>query len=176
MINERRRNLKILNKQLLVGGLLSAVGLSTVVGVGMASAQSGTANTTDPMSSLVQKIASKFNLNKDEVQQVFDEEREAREAEREKRQSERLQKLVDEGTITSAQKTAIDAKIKELKTEREASKDSMKDLSDAERKAAMESKRTELETWTKSQGLDLSKLRGIFMGPHGHHKSPDSRN
>lgn len=130
------------------------------------------------MSSLVQKIASKFNLNKDEVQKVFDEDRSAREAEREKDQAERLQKLVDAGTITASQKTAIEAKIKEMKAERDANKDSMKDLSDTERKAKMDAKKTELETWAKQQGLDLTKLQGVLMGGHGRggHNGPPPAN
>lgn len=164
--------MKGLHKSLVVGGLLTAVGLSTVAGVGMASAESGTSGSTDPMSSLVQKIASKFNLNQADVQKVFDEDRSARETEREQKQAERLQKLVDDGTITATQKTAIEAKIKELKSEREANKDEMKNLSAEERKAKMDTKKTELEAWAKEQGIDLSKLQGIFMGgghgPHGH--------
>lgn len=159
--------MKTINNSLLVGGLLTAVGLSTVVGVGMASAESGTSGSTDPMSSLVQKIATKFNLNQDEVQKVFDEERSAHETEREQKQAERLQKLVDNGTITAAQKTAIEAKIKELKTERKANKDEMKNLSEQERKTKMDAKKTELEAWAKEQGIDLSKFQGIFMGGHG---------
>lgn len=169
--------MKILNKSLLVGGILTTLGLGTLATVGIASAETGT-DSNNPMSSLVQKIASKFNLNKDEVQKVFDEDRSAREAEREKDQAERLQKLVDAGTITASQKTAIEAKIKEMKAERDANKDSMKDLSDTERKAKMDAKKTELETWAKQQGLDLTKLQGVLMGGHGRggHNGPPPAN
>lgn len=143
--------------------------MSTLAGVGIVSAQSGTADSTDPMSSLVQKIATKFNLNQDDVQKVFDEEKQERDAKRDEQQSEHLQKLVNEGTITSTQKTAIEAKLKELKAERESDKDSMQNLSESERRAKMDEKRTTLETWAKEQGIDLTKLHGIFMGGRGHH-------
>lgn len=124
---------------------------------------------------LVKKIAQKFNISQDDVQKVFDEERSAHQAEREKKAGERLQKLVDDGTITAEQKTAIEAKMKELKAEHEANKGTMKDLSEDERKAKMEEKRSALETWAQEQGLDLSKLKGVFGGPgggHGHRGGP----
>jgi hypothetical protein len=75
-----------------------------------------------------------------------------------------LQKLVDAGTITVSQKTAVEAKLKELKAARESNKDSMKDLTDDERKAKMEEERTSLEAWAKEQGIDLANLKGILMG------------
>lgn len=143
---------------------MGSVGLSSLAGVGMVSA----ASNTDHQDSLVSKIATKFNVNKDDVQKLFDEERAARQAEHEKEVSDRLQKLVDAGTITADQKTAIEAKLKELKASREAERENMKNLTEEERKAKMDAKRTELENWAKEQGLDLSKLRGVFGGPHGH--------
>lgn len=138
----------------------------------MVSAATSNGNGND----LAEKIATKFNLNKDEVKQVFEEEHTARRAEHEKRVSERLQKLVDEGTITAEQKTAIEAKLKELQANREEHHEEMENLSDDERKAKLEEKRTELENWAKEQGLDLSKLKGVFGGPrgHGHRGSPQS--
>ncbi|MCA9308935.1 hypothetical protein KC973_01015 [Candidatus Saccharibacteria bacterium] len=82
--------------------------------------------------------------------------------------------MVDDGTITSDQKAAIEAKLAELKEERESNRDEMKDLTPEERKAKHEEHRTELESWASEQGLDLSDLKGIFMGgrkggmgPHG---------
>lgn len=161
--------MKALTKSLVVAGVLGTVGIGTLTGANIASAESGTGgSSTDPMSSLVQKIASKFNLNKDEVQKVFDEDRTAHDAEREKQVTERLQKLVDAGTITAAQKTAIENKLKDLKTSREADRETMKDLTNEQRKAKMDEKKTELENWAKEQGLDLIKLKGIFGGPGGH--------
>jgi chromosome segregation ATPase len=160
--------LKISNKSLIVAGILGTVGVTALTGVGIASAESGTSNTADPMSSLVQKIASKFNLNKDDVQKLFDEDRTAHQAEREQHIATRLQGFVDDGTITAAQKTAIENKLKELKAERESDKETLKDLTDTQRKAKMDEKKTELESWAKEQGLDLSKLKGIFGGPGGH--------
>lgn len=134
----------------------------------MVSAQSGSGGNT-----LVDKIASKFNLNKSDVQKVFDEERSAHEAEHKARVEERLQTMVDEGSITSDQKTAILQKLDELKAAHDENRDSMKDLTKEQRKAKMDERKAELESWAKQQGLDLSKLKGVFMGPgHRGHGGP----
>lgn len=153
-------------KTLVIGGILGTVGVSALVGGNMVSAESSdSASTgTDPMSSLADKIASRFNLNKTEVQAVVDEQRTTMEAERESKRAEKLQALVDAGTITAAQKTAIEAKIKGMHTERESEKGSFKDLTDDQRKAKMDEKKTELEAWAKEQGIDLTKLDGVLMG------------
>ena len=82
-------------------------------------------------------------------------------------QSERLQKLVDNGTITSQQKTAIEVKLKEMKKEREAHKANFKEKTAAERKAEMQKHRSELEAWAKAQKLDLSKLKEVLGMRHG---------
>lgn len=116
---------------------------------------------------LVDKIASTFHLNKSDVQKVFDENRQAHEAEHKAQVEKRLQAMVDKGTITSDQKSAIIAKLDELRTQHEQDKGTLKNLTPAERKAKFDKQKSELESWAKDQGLDLSKLKGIFMGP-GH--------
>ena len=155
-----------IKNSLVAAAALATIGTGGFIGM-QAVNDEGNSSSTDPMSSLVDKLVSKFNLNKTDVQKVFDESRTEMEAKREAKTSTKLQKLVDAGTITAAQKTKIEAKIKELKAARESNKDSMKDLSDDERKAKMDSERTALETWAKDNGIDLARLQGIFMGGHG---------
>ena len=150
-------------KSFIAAAALATVGTAGIVGVSAVNAEANTSS-TDPMSSLVDKLASKFNLNKTDIQKVFDESRAEHEAQHEAEQSARLQKLVDNGTITADQKTKIEAKFKELKASREANRDSMKDLTEDERKAKMDAERTSLEAWAKENGIDLTKLQGIFMG------------
>jgi hypothetical protein len=165
---------KTLKNKILVAGAATAVGLSGLAGFGMVSAES--ANTNDGTSGLVDKLVSKFNLDKDEVQKVFDADRAEHEVNREKEQGKKLQSLVDEGTITASQKTAIEAKLKELKATRDTNKVSMKDLTQDERKVKMEQQRSSLEAWAKEQGIDLTKLGGVFMrggfGGRGHGDLP----
>lgn len=129
------------------------------------SAQSNNSGQSD----LIDALSSKFHINKDEVKQVFEEQHEKREAAHEKRQSERLQKLVENGTITANQKSAIESKLAEMKADREANKDEMKDLTPEQRKAKHDEKKAEIESWAKDNNIDLSKIKGVFVGgPEGH--------
>jgi hypothetical protein len=136
-------------KNLLVGAAVLSFGLTSIAGMSIASAAS---NTDTGSSSLVDKIASKFNLKKDDVQKVFDEDKTAREAERQKDFSDRLQKKVDSGDITAAQKTLIENKAKELQTKK-----------DTEQK--------DLQKWASDNKIDMKYLmHGIF----GHQDDSDS--
>lgn len=154
----------------LKSGVLAAAAVATVGAAGLVATQAVSAATNhsdNPQSSLVDKIATKFGLNKTDVQQVFDEEHAAREAEHEAKVTARLQSLVDDGTISADQKTLIEAKLKELKTERESDQSSFKNLTPAERKAKMDEKKTALEQWAKDNNIDITKLKGVFMGGPG---------
>ncbi len=146
----------------MVSGVIGAVGLGSLASASAVSAATSTNNDT-----IVDKLASRFNLNKDEVKQVFEDEHKAHMAERQAKLADKLQALVDNKTITAEQKTAIEAKLTELHTKHQANRDAMKDLTPEEHKAKMEQERSALEAWAKEQGLDLAKLKGIFMGERG---------
>lgn len=168
--------MKISSKRLLlVAGAVSTVGLASLAGISGVSAQSDNTN----KNGIVESISSKFNLNSDEVKKVFEEHREKREAEHDKKRSERLQKLLDNGTITANQKTVIETKLADLKSDREANKDSFKDLTPEQRKSKMDEKKAELEAWAKENGIDLTKLKGAFRGGHegrhGHRHQIDQK-
>lgn len=153
-------------KLLLVLGAITIIGV-VVLGSSQAFAQEST--TQNPVSSLVQKIADKFGLNKDDVQAVFSEHKNGVNANHSVRQEDRLSKLVSEGKITEAQKTLIINKQKELTEKRAANKDSLKDLSKEEIRSKMEAERAELEKWATDNGIDIKYLmmgpgRGFHMG------------
>ncbi len=150
----------------------------TVLGAGILSAstafaQQSTTSEQDPMSSLVQKIATKFNLSQDDVQAVFDEEHEERHTQMEANFEQQLSQYVSDGKITEQQKQLIIEKRKEMASERESSKDNFKNLSEDERKTQMNAKKTELEAWAKENGIDLQYLMpkggrgGPGMAGHG---------
>ncbi|MEK7626107.1 MAG: hypothetical protein AAB423_01980 [Patescibacteria group bacterium] len=149
-----------INKKLATIGTLGVVGMSSLGFVGLTSAQTSSSGDT-----LVDKIATKFNLDKDEVKKVFDEEHASRRAEHEKAMSDKLQKLVDEGKLTTDQKSKIESKFKEMKQQREANKDN--DLTEEERKAEMEKNHQALEKWAKENKIDLSLIRPDRAGGHG---------
>ena len=154
---------KSLRNSLLIAGATTTIGLSSLIGINAVSAKSDNSN-------LVDKIATKFNLNKSEVQKVFEADRKEHQEEHQAIQAKRLQKLVDSGTITEKQKSAIETKLKEVRDDREENRNDKADLSDEDRKQEMEKHRTELEAWARDEGIDLSKLKGVFMP--GGHKGP----
>lgn len=113
---------------------------------------------------IVQKIAEKFNLNVEDVQDVFDEERNDHHAEMQALWSERLDDLVNEGNITAEQKQAILDKHEELEDKME----SLKDLNWDERQEKMKEIREEFKNWASSQNIVLPLL-GPFGKGMGHH-------
>jgi hypothetical protein len=123
-----------IKKSLLVAGAVTTVGLASLAGVNTVSAATDTTG-----DSLVSKLAQKFNVGEDEVQAVFDEDKQARQAEMRTALSERLQEAVDDGDITAAQKTLIENKRKELQ-------------------AARDTERDALDAWATEQGIDAKYL------------------
>jgi hypothetical protein len=157
-----------MKKHLVIAATAATIGL-TGLGVGVAHAATTASSTsTNPMSSLVDAVATKFNLNKADVQQVFDEQKSKMDAEREQTIKDKVAKLVTDGKITQAQADLINAKRAEMQKQHDANKASMQSMSDTERKAAMEKEKTDLETWASQNNIDSQYLRYIFGGGHGH--------
>ncbi len=130
------------SKKMTIGLTSLAVVTALAIGGGsMAMAQGNGAG-----DSLVDKVATKFNLNKDEVQAVFNEERDARQAERAAEVSSDLQKAVDAGKLSAEQKTLIENKMKENQSAREA-------------------EMTSLQEWATTNNIDMRYVMG--GGRHG---------
>ena len=153
-----------IKKQLILSALVLSIVGTGVLGVVHASAQS---NVDTPYTSLVQKIADKFNLNKTEVQALFDQEHTEMEEKMKEHMTARLDQLVKDGKLTEAQKKLIQNKQLELQSAREATREKMKNMTDEERKSAMEKERAALETWAKKNSIDLKYVMG--HGMKGHH-------
>ena len=134
-----------IRKSVLVAGAVAAVGITSVAGVGLASAQTSSSSTG--ASGLIEKLATKFNLKQDDVKQVFEEEKAARKADMQAEIDKKLQNLVDSGKITAEQKTLIENKQKELQ-------------------AAHETERTELEQWATDNGIEAKYLM-VGIGHRG---------
>jgi alpha-glucosidase (family GH31 glycosyl hydrolase) len=158
-----------IKKSLLVAGAVTTVSLTGLAGAGVASAATVTTTGTDPMSSLMDRIATKFNINEDELKTVFEQDRTARQAERTTQMNTELEKLVTDGKITSAQKDKIVAKRDAMKAEMEANRDAMQGKTAEERKTLMDQHRAELEQWAKDNGIDTTYLRYVMGGGPGGH-------
>ncbi len=155
-----------MSKKLMITGATMVAGLGGLASVGLVSAAT---TSTSGQSSIIDKIASKFNLNKDEVKAVFDEEHAAREAEMTAKADTELSQLVTDGKITAEQKDKIIAKRTELQKQREADRTAMESKTDAERKTAMEARKTELDKWASDNGIDTQYMRYVMGGGRGGH-------
>lgn len=123
--------------------------------------------------SLADKIATKFNLKKDDVQSVVTEYRSEKRAEHreehQKRLEERLTQAVKDGKLSEDQKSKILEYLKSQSTFFE----SLKDKSEEERKTARETHREEVKKWASDNGIDLKYVLGDgrgMGGPHGHQR------
>lgn len=134
--------------------------------------ENASASDTDRRSSLIERIAAKFNLNSTEVGAVLDEERDTRRTEMKARFEERLAEAVRNGKINDTQKSLILEKHGALVDDREALKESWKNMTREDRKTTMEKRQEELKSWMKTNNIP----EGIFglgmgmgkMGRGGH--------
>lgn len=156
-----------MKKHLAVIGAVTAISAAGLTGVGIAHATNTTTSTTNPMSSLVDAIASKFNLDKSKVQSVFDEQRTKMDAERETQVASEVAQLVKDGKLTQTQADSLNAKRAELTKEREANRTTDEGLTEDQRRANMDKRRTALDTWLKAQGID-QQYAHLLMGGRGH--------
>lgn len=152
-------------KKVIIASSIAALGVTGLAG-GAVFATANSTSGTDPMSGLVSAIATKFNLKKDNVQKVFDEQRTQMETQREQEVKDQVAQLVKDGKLTQAQADKINAKRAELVKEREANRTSEQNLTDAQRKTKMEERKTALDTWFKDNNID-SQYVYLLMGGHG---------
>ena len=158
-------------KKVIIASSIAALGVTGLAG-GAVFATANSTSGTDPMSGLVSAIATKFNLKKDDVQKVFDEQRTQMETQREQEVKDQVAQLVKDGKLTQAQADKINAKRAELVKEREANRTSEQNLTDAQRKTKMEERKTALDTWLKDNNID-SQYAYLLMGGHGGRGGPD---
>ncbi len=153
-----------MKKNALIASIATA-GVAASVLVGGVTFAATTAQTTNPGDNLAQAIASKFNLNKDDVKKVIEEQHT-------NNRNERLSRLVSEGKITEDQKNKIIAKQAEMKPKMEAAR---AETDETKRKAAMDAIKTEMDAWAKQNGIDVKYLGPGGHGGPGRHGGPEMR-
>lgn len=151
-----------IKKSLVVAVAAATIGITGLTGLGIASAATNPEASENSASSIVDRLVEKFNLNKKDVEAVFEEERAERKAERQQRMEERLTEAVSQGKLTEEQKAKIIAKFAELTAEREADRDIIKDMSADERREHMEEKHKALQKWVDENNIPKEYLP--FMG------------
>lgn len=159
-----------MNKKYLLYVIIPVATFAILGGVALADTKT---NKINPMTNLVNAIAQKFNLNVNDVQAVFDEQRTETEVLREQGKikteeemiqkfKERINKLVSSGKLTQDQADRIFAKITGFKT----LKASLKDKTKEEAKAIMKTSMESLKQWAKDNNIPLGYVQ--FGGMPGH--------
>jgi len=149
-------------KSFMLAAGATAIGF-TALGGATAIHAAGTASTaTNPESTLVQMLATKFNLSDSAVQAVFDQEHQNEQATRAANEKTRLDADVTAGKITAAQETLILAKQAEEQTFME----SLKDKSQTDRQAAIKTEEANLTTWATTNNIPEQYVH-LMGGPGG---------
>ncbi len=173
-LKNKLKNKKVSAKSKFIA-IVAISGLSLVGVGGVVSAASRNLD-ENPDSGLAQRLATKFNLNKDDVSSELSSYRQerdaARESEMKQKLEESLQKKVDEGKLTSEQKTALLSKLEELHKKHQEARESGSEKSEEDRKTEREAERSELESWASEQGI--SDLEDIL--PEPDHQPPKEDN
>jgi len=153
-----------LKKSLMIAGAVASIGLAGgAAGVKAVSAESDGSNT------LADKIAQKFNLNKDEVQKVFEENHAEKEAEHQTEIEDRLTTAVKDGKLTEDQKTKILAKLEEMRNSRPTPEEFDGKAEEGRREFKVE-KHDELEQWAKDNNIPMEYLHPGGPGKRIMHK------
>lgn len=153
----------MINKKLIFPVAALAILSVAIIGAGNVSADDISKNRGD----IAQKIAEKFDLNENEVQEVLDQVREERKSELQARHESRLNEAVENGEITEDQKNLIINKQKEIKENRSESKENYKDMSISERQNLFSEKKEELKAWAEQNDIDPKYLYA-GLGHKGH--------
>lgn len=141
------KNKSVIISAILLGGLLLS---------GTLLAKTARADEENQYPPFMEKLAERFGLKQDEVQNFLDEERAGRHAEMQKSFEERLNQAVSDGKISEEQKKAILAKRAELQKNMAQTRE--------EAKVRREEHRAEMQKWAGENGIDWENLGGL-LGP-----------
>jgi len=153
-------------KSFIVAAGATALGFATLGGATAIHAAGTTSISTDPESTLVQMLATKFNLNTTAVQAVFDQEQQDEQIAQAANEKIRLDADVTAGKITAAQETLIITK----QAEEQTFMASLKGDSNTTRQAAIKTEETALKTWATTNNIPEQYVH--LMGSPGGHRGP----
>lgn len=161
-------NTNMKSKILIPAVLVGIIAIATLSSANLANAN----DFNSSKDSLVTKIATKFNLNEQEVSETFEEFRTENRANRQEKKQEmfqaRLNSKVEDGTITQEQEFAMLQKHEELMD----SMDDMYDLSPEERQEKMADIHEEMQAWAEENGIEMDEFDRFgkeFSGRGGGH-------
>lgn len=124
-------------------------------------------NSQNAVPSLVQEIASKFNLNQSDVQAVFTQHREEMQAKMGSNYETYLANLVKSGKISEEQEQLILNEHKQLMSQMQSNMKNFKSMTPAERKAQTQAEMQSVQNWAKQNNISLRYLRPFGSGMRG---------
>jgi len=142
-----------IKKPMLAVAALSVIGVGAMGSATYALEDSATGEKT----SMVDKLVSKFNLDKTEVETFFKEERAAHDVKRSEKMTEKLAEAVKDSTITQEQSDYITKAMTEIDVLRSESTPGEQDDTTRD---AMKEKRDALRDWAKENDVELNVLGG----------------
>ena len=132
-----------------------------IIGAGLMSTNIVSAQTGTGANSLITAIAQKFNLNENDVKAVFEDQRSKRAANLTQKIEDRVTQAVKDGKITEAQKTAILAKLEEMKNNH-PDPSTFKNLTPDQKKTQMAQKKAEMDAWLNQNGISQQTFRQLI--------------
>lgn len=120
-------------------------------------------------SSLVQTLATRFNLDESQVKAVFDEIREQKKAQRQTQLQEKLQKAVESGKLTEEQKVSLIQLHEAHRAEVQALYDADSEVTPEQRRLLFEKFKNTLNEWAEKEGVSIEALQstvGRFGSRH----------
>ena len=142
--------------------ILLTLGLVTAGAVFGATLVAMAAEDLDGYPPIIQALAERFNLDPNDVKEVFDEQHEVRKEEMLKSKEERLDGAVEAGKLTGEQKDELLEKQEEMN----AKMAELKDLPPEERFEAMKEIKEDFQTWLEESEIDIKGVYGGFGKGH----------
>ncbi|QQS21367.1 MAG: hypothetical protein IPL87_02545 [Candidatus Moraniibacteriota bacterium] len=157
---------------------VSAIAIGTALASGFALVGNVSADNIDPRNSIIDRLVSKFNLNKSEVENVFQEERAMRQEARQKEMTARLEdqlvQAVKDGKISEEQKALVLKKHEEMRAARMADFEKRRTLTKEERRSESQKRRNDMKAWLSENnipedimGMGMRGEKGSGMGHRG---------
>lgn len=159
-----------MKKKYIAFALLPVFALALLAG-GITYASASSTSGNGPFNKIANAIAEKFNLNAADVQTVIDDTMKAELAEMEKNRPDRLAQAVTDGKLTQAQADLIKAKMEEMRTAMEGRKDMIKNMTQAEREAAIKTQMETLKQWATDNNIPKEYV--MFLGKPGKGQGGD---
>jgi len=123
--------------------LTTIIVLGVIISIGYFATPAKANNFNSGRDTLITRISQRFNLNKSDVEAVFDAIHDEHQSEMNAKREERLSQAVTDGVITQTQKDALIAKMQENHDNRIQYREDM-------------------DKWFTDQGIDKSKLKNYL--------------